>query len=97
MRVEPCSPETHKDAETPFRQASLRTGLPRGRGLGSATQISCRSGQERQKSLDLGPVVSGKTPGSEEAGRLEQEEGWGPEFHPGQPRSRTPGSTSNHE
>ena len=34
--------------------------------------------------MDLGPVVSGKTPGSEEAGRLEQEEGWGPEFHPGE-------------
>ena len=95
MRVEPCSPETHKDAEAPFRQASLRTGLPRGRGMHSATQTSCRSGTGATEKL--GPVVSGKTPGSEEAGRLEQEEGWGPEFHPGQTRSRTPGSTSNYE
>lgn len=44
MRVEPCSPEMHKDVEAPLHQASLRTGLPRGRGMDSATQISCKSG-----------------------------------------------------
>ena len=57
MRVEPCSPETHKDAEAPFRQASLRTGLPRGRGMHSATQTSCRSGTGATEKL--GPWASG--------------------------------------